>query len=422
MGDLKTKTFLLFVAFMLMITAFLPIFNSHVRFNIGNYKYWAIIWFFSLILLSPRSFLNNSFLYAFLFFIIFWFLSLNNMWGDVDEAAKKNNQVEAYSFLVPMSLYAYFSFSKDFKGLAVLVKWTLVFIAITAIMTIYSSTIDPMYARKLVGGEYNLEEAKAFAKLGGGWYGFAGALTCLFPMIIYYYRNSSKTPFSKPLILIFGVLCFVAVLRMQIFVNILISVFVIIFSLLGSRKIRRSLIISGIILSLIILIPKNVYSDLLIRASSYFKPESDVYFKLNDMSTFIELGPGLNETETGYRVSRYSLLWEGLKINPITGFYNSGSTKDISLGFHIYWMYKLTIYGLLFFIPFILIFYIHFKNCIKQFEKEFTFYFLLSIFSGIGLGLMKSLFGTDFWGMLFFVIPGLYYLPLLKKQPTNFGK
>ena len=39
----------------------------------------------------------------------------------------------------------------------------------------------------------------------------------------------------------------------------------------------------------------------------------------------------------------------------------------------------------------------------------------------IGLGFMKSLFGTDFWCMLFFIIPSLYYLPLLKKQPMNFG-
>jgi hypothetical protein len=82
-------------------------------------------------------------------------------------------------------------------------------------------------------------------------------------------------------------------------------------------------------------------------------------------------------------------------------------------------MNNLTVYGILGFIPFILIFYFYIKKSINEFDTEFAFYFLLSVFSGIGLGLMKSLFGLAFWCMLFFIIPSLYYLPLLKNQPET---
>lgn len=422
MSGLKTKTFLLFLAFMLMITTFLTIFSAYSRFNIGVYKYWAYIWFISLIFLAPRIFTDKFFFFVLCFSIIFVYFLLNTLWNNVDEWNKREARMEVLAFLVPMSLYAYFRFSRDFDGLALLVKWTLFFIAITAILSIYSSTIDPMYARSLTGGDYTAAEAKTMQKLGGGAYGFAGALVFLFPMIVYYYRNSSKIPFSKPQILIFGIVCFVAVLRMQIFANIILSVFGIIFSLLGARKIRKSLIYSGIFLGLLILIPKNVYSDLLISASKHFNPDSDVYYKLNDMAVFIKFGEVSAETAAGGRIERYPLLWEGFKTNPLTGFYNSNSTLHIEPGGHLYWMNKLTVYGILGFIPFILIFYFYIKKVIKQFDPEFTFYFLLSVFSGIGLGLMKNLVGNDFWCMLFFIIPSLYYLPLLKKETSDIGK
>jgi hypothetical protein len=416
MGGLKTKTFLLFLVFMLMINTFLPIFSAYSRFYIGVNMTWVILWFISLIFLAPRTISDKFFLYVLFFSIIFVFLLLNTLWIDVREWDKKMDKDTLLSILVSISLFAYFKISRDFDGLALLVKWTLVFIAITAILSVYSATIDPMYARSLTGGVYTATEAKAFGKFGGGAYGFAGALVFLFPMIIYYYRNNSKIPFSKPLILIFGILCFVALLKIQIFANIIISVLAIIFSLFGSRRIRRSLIYVGIILSLLILTPKNVYSDLLIGASRYFKPESDVYYKLNDMAAFVKLGEVSAETAAGERVERYPLLWEGFKANPLTGFNNSNSTLHIEPGGHLYWMNKLTVYGILGFIPFILIFYFYIRRVIKQFDPEFTFYFLLSVFSGIGLGLMKNLAGTDFWYMFFFIIPSMYYLPLLKKK------
>jgi hypothetical protein len=413
------KKYLLFLAFMLMITIYLPIFNSHVRFNIGSYKYWAVLWLVSVILLAPQTIINKFVFYVFIFWFLFSFILPNTLYGGVDEWNKRMTKEYLYQIMLSISLFEYFKNSKDHDGLALLVKWTLLFITITAVMSIFSSTVDPMYARKLIGSEYTKDELLKISKYGGGSHGFAGALLFLFPMIIFFYRNSLIIPFSKPVILVFGILCFLAVLRMQIFANILISVSAIVFSLAGAKNIRKSLTFGAVILIIIALIPRHFYISLLIFASSYFNPNSENYFKLNDIASFVETGQVNDETSAGGRLERYPLLWEGFKGNPATGFYNSNSSLDIAPGGHLFWMNRLTVYGILGFVPFILIFYFHIKRSINQFDSEFSFYFLLSVFAGLGLGLIKNIAGMEEWGMFFFILPGMYYLPLLKKTNSN---
>jgi len=53
---------------------------------------------------------------------------------------------------------------------------------------------------------------------------------------------------------------------------------------------------------------------------------------------------------------------------------------------------------------------------LRYFDKQFAFYFLLSVFSIIALGTMKTLTGRDLWYTFFIILPGFYYLPLLKKN------
>ena len=424
MFELKSNKFLLFLAFMIMLTTYLPLFSTYASIyvgkNLGVNVAWAILWLISLLVFSTRTFSNKFFLFVIFFWIILVNLLWNTVWANLDQWNKSMDKDFISSILLSISLFTYFHNSSKYDDLALLIKWVLIFIAITAILSIYSSTIEPMYVRN--SNLFSSEENLAISKLGGGGYGFSGALLCLFPMIIYYYRNSLKTPFPKPLILFFGILCFVAVIKMQIFANLILAVFAIIISFFGSSRIRKSLIYSGIFLSIIVLIPKNIYSDLFLKTSSYFDASIEVNYKLNDMGTYIKSEDIGKETSASERLDRYPLLFKGFKANPFTGLSTTDSTLDISAGGHLFWMNKLTTYGILGFIPFALIFYFHIKKSIYQFDSEFTFYYLISMFSGISLGLMKTLAGTDFWIMLFFIIPSMYYLPLLKKSIPNIGK
>ena len=55
------------------------------------------------------------------------------------------------------------------------------------------------------------------------------------------------------------------------------------------------------------------------------------------------------------------------------------------------------------------------------FQVEYG-YFLLSLLSMVALGAMKTLIGRELWYTFFIIVPGLYYLPLLKKKKSKFHK
>ena len=75
-------------------------------------------------------------------------------------------------------------------------------------------------------------------------------------------------------------------------------------------------------------------------------------------------------------------------------------------------MNKLTIYGIIGFIPYLAIYYYQIKRNIKYYDSEYTFYYLMSVASIIVLGFFKNLAGRELFYMLFFILPSLYFLPL----------
>ncbi len=144
---------------------------------------------------------------------------------------KKALWTEFYYITLAVSLLSYHRLVGDYIGLAILAKWTLIFVGMTAIMSIFSSSINPLYARDYTGGAFSsAEELNFFRKLGGASYGYASAMVILFPVMIYYYKNSHISIFPKWIILVLILLCYIALIRIQIFANILIaSITIIIF-------------------------------------------------------------------------------------------------------------------------------------------------------------------------------------------------
>lgn len=197
--------------------------------------------------------------------------------------------------------------------------------------------------------------------------------------------------------------------------NILLACIIIIFSLLGTRHIRISLPLTITLLSIALIIPRELYSRLFFEASDLFSQDSFIHSKLNDLALYFHLG-GYGGTGAGHRAARYPLLLEAFFKAPFLGYFSNEGMLDIAPGAHIFWMYKLTVFGVLAFVGFLTVFYVYIKNSLKMFDQEFTFYFFLSVFSVIGLGLIKNLAGRELWYMLFFLIPGLYHLSLLQRN------
>ncbi len=412
-----------FISFMLMASTFLPLVTNNVRF-ITNDFWWSIIWLFSLIVFKPQVFQNKLILFVILYGVIFILILLNTLWVNVDEGNKHQITEEWYDVLVALSVLTYFRIEQDYFRFAKLVKWIMIFIFITAVMSIVVSLMDPMYVRDLTGiADYKLnsevETILSYKKYGGGDYSFASGLVCLFPILIYYFKNNHKCIIKKQYVLIFAVVCFFALLRIQIFANILISSFIIAFSILGTKNLKRNIIILSFVIVVILCIPMRFYTDIMIYASTWFPSNSEIHFKLNETVKFL-LGNYAGSDITA-RADRYPLLQKAFIANPLLGHFISGRTNDIFLGYHLYWMNKLAVYGLLGTIPFLYIIYNFIKGSLKYFDKEFTFYFSLSIFSIVVLGLMKALAGRATWYVFFIIVPGLYYLPILRKRDKQYN-
>jgi hypothetical protein len=141
---------------MLMASTFLPLVTNNVRF-ITNDFWWSIIWLFSLIVFKPQVFQNKLILFVILYGVIFILILLNTLWVNVDEGNKHQITEEWYDVLVALSVLTYFRIEQDYFRFAKLVKWIMIFIFITAVMSIVVSLMDPMYVRDLTGiADYKL--------------------------------------------------------------------------------------------------------------------------------------------------------------------------------------------------------------------------------------------------------------------------
>ena len=399
---------------MLMLTSFLPLFAKNLPYSLGSFHVYQPLWIVSLLYFHPRLFFQKSILYMFLLGAVGYFL-LNTIWIEMHPWFRKTLISDYFDLFMAITIILYFVMERDYKGLARLAKWTMIFMGVTAVMSIYAASINPMYGR-MMGAPKDIEEFEYFSKLGGGGYGFASALLGFFPMLFYYYRRNTDSIFSKAQLLIFGLLFYFAIIKIQLFGNILVATGIILVSLYGRKGQRHSLVLISFLVAAFLLIPTYLYTDLLVSIGSLFDPDSVVYAKLTDMAVYITSGDRY-ATGAGGRADRYPMLLEAFSRNPFFGYYAaSDHSKTIVRGAHLFWMSRLAILGIFGIIPILLIHISYIKTAIKHFNKDFTFYFLLSVFAILSYGLIKNIAGRETWLTYFVILPGMYFLPLLKKR------
>jgi hypothetical protein len=85
-------------------------------------------------------------------------------------------------------------------------------------------------------------------------------------------------------------------------------------------------------------------------------------------------------------------------------------------GGHLYWMSRLALWGIIGFLGYLTLLKNIFKPIVSLFDPVFRYYYMLSLFSVIVLGLLKNIAGREPYAFLLIVIPGFYFLPLLKKR------
>ncbi len=393
------------------ITIFLPIVYNNVPITRVR-LFIVVLWFLSLFIMKPVV-LRNKLFQGIVLYSIAMILFQSFLWSDITEVGKVKLIREILTMLIAVSIIAYYRATGDYAGLAFFIKWTFVFIIVTAVMSIITSILNPNYAREITAlsalqSESGKEAVLSYKKYGGGTYSYATAIVAFFPLLIYYYRSMGY--WGKRSIILFIVILFYTLIRIQIFANILFALLVLILSILGRKNLKVSLGIYGFIFLAFILIPMQFYVELLKYMGNWFERGSENYYKFNTMAQYLSQGGGVSESNTsiGVRAARYPVLWELFMKNPLWG-----SQKG---NFHLFWMNKLAFYGVLGTFPLVFLIYTYIKSSLKYFNEEFSFYYLLSVFSIIALGFTKALVGYETWITFFVLIPGFYYLPLISKE------
>ncbi len=421
MRESKFRFLFRLLAFALIVTTFFPLLYENMPPIIHSYHLYAALWLASILFFCTDLLINKPLRYLVFYGIVTLIVFYLTIWSNVNQWNWSFLRMETYYVITAITVLTYFTTYQDFDGLARLVKWALVFIGITAVMSIYASFKDPTYARSMIGGELGETAVGYFHRLGAGSYSFGEAIVCLFPMMVYFFKSNEQSIFSRRVIIVFALVCFYALLRIQIFADILFALVLTAVSLLGSKRILISLSLAFVFLIMIFLIPNGVYAELAIEVSRYFSPNSVIYGKLHDLSTYLIAGQYV-QTSFGYHVARYPLLLYAFGRSPFFGYYfGKNLSVDITEGGHLYWMNKLAVFGLVGLLLYAKIHVDHLRGIVKKLDKEFTFYFLVAALGGLGLGLAKNIAGREFWYTYFVILPGLYYLPLLKrkKEPSE---
>lgn len=424
MLNLTKKKYFYYIAFMLMTTTFLPLLYVNLPPIVRSHHVWTLLWMFSLLIYHPQILINKRMVYIYSFVLLLIIVKIT-IWSDLSNWYLKQIFYELYIFVIGISVITYFLQIKDYVNLAKITRWSIIFIFITAIMTIVSATIDPLYARKLVAISEVTQSSEReilldLRRYGGGNYSSAGAFMCLFPIFIYYYKNIIISLLSKRMLIVLCVVFFIALLAMQILSNILIAFGVIVIAMFSANNKNWSMWIVTLFIIVILSIPDRVFISGFQSVSNIFSEYSELSSKFDGIATFIEGNMDIqNPTGIGGRMKRYPLLLNAFVNSPLRGAFSTIQGMKVindGGGFHLYWMYKLATFGIIVFLAFLYIPYVFIKNNLRYFIPTYKFYYILASLAVITYGLVKHIGGRETWYVFFVILPGLYFLPLLKKN------
>lgn len=401
-----------------IISIMLPVLSNNLPFGIGSTRFfWGPLTLLSIFLIKNDVFRKKIILFVVFYGLLIVLFLLEVIWVNANPWYRSSIRDEYYNVFLSIIIMTYLISCQKLKLWAMIGKLSLFLFFITAIMTIIATSFYPNIVRDSIGGHYGTFELKIFEKFGSMGYGYTQALMALFPSIIFLAQKKSMAIRYKLLLYFLLTLFVLAIIRTQIFANIMIGIISILLSLLGWQFVRNNMLIIGIILILLLFLPIEVYSMLFNNLSEVFPDDSNLRLKLHDFSIYI-LNPDFSVTsEAGSRASRYPLLLEAFFASPILGdaSYNSAFDKTMHSGAHLYWMSRLTLMGVPAFMFFLIFYYILIANVSKLYNKEFKFYYNISILSIIILGMLKNLEGREMFITVFVIIPGLFFLS------ENFG-
>lgn len=383
---LTKKNLFRLLAILLLANSFLPIVMKNLPFPFYSTFFWMAAWCVVLFFLNIQSFINRETLIIVMSFIIFYLISISN---HENAYLAERYMGDIVNIFVAFSVFWYFN-KYDVKGLKLLLYTCLVFIIISCVTSIVGFYKFPNSIRYNPYFEMT-DVSKFYLRLGIQQYDFFYGLAFATPVIFHEFKKASK----KVLGIICMVILYFSFIKANYATAFLFASVGLFFVLIGRdnfQKNKKLIIFIGILL---LIIPQTFYTGLLNGVNNFISPESTLHNRLSDLSLSIE---GDEETHGKRRMERVPYLLSEISKNPVTG---GGDSTG-----HVYWLDLLSLYGILAFVPYILIFYFFIKYCYSHIPDGYKYFYLISCIFFIANGFIKNSGGDIVFYSVFLIMPG----------------
>lgn len=386
----------------------------NLPFNIGSFAFiWAPLALILILFSQPQSYFRTVNWWLYLYGVLIVGILPLVLWLYVREWTQSRIIFEFYYIVIFLVFYNHYSSRTTSDIWIKIITIVLWFHLVTLVTTNLGLFFDPLVIRQSASsGVFTPIQELIFNRFGVLGYSSAQAFVILIPPLIYFIKKEGIPKAKKNFFKIFLFLVILTQFRSQVFANLLVSILVTFLAFNKTRNNRISVLVIGLFLFVFVLVPNSFYAEAINSIAGLFDPKSEFYNKLNDLARYFEFQDF--EADSGFsgRAVRYPQLWQYFLKSPLIGdsAFDTGSVY-ISAG-HLYWMNRLTSWGVLAFGFFIFVLF-KIQALIKSgFDSEFKYYYNLSIISFILLGLMKAIGGPEPWFMLLFFIPGLFRLKI----------
>lgn len=384
---------------MIMMNVFLPIVALQLNFIVTGFMFNLFLFHVFVFIKAPNFFFIKPLRYVYIFLLIYFFLMYIGHY-DITMGWIYGNLISIYLSIL---IFTYYIWSGDYQGLKIVILFTLVFIAITCITSSIGNYIYPYATRYLYGVRDNFFKIKHYESIGIARYAFFSGLPMVIPVVFFQYKTAIKK--NKIYIGLLIVLIIISSILASITAPVLLVFVALFLSFIGMKRLKKNLIIITLTLIMIVIIPKSFYSNIFYGISNlttnkiFEKKIYDIGFLFEHKINF----SALETTSVEYRLERYVTNLSQFVDSPIIG-------KGYVGNYHIFWLNILAQFGLVGLFPIILVMTNQMKYNIKLFNKEFVYYYLLSIIIFVALGFMKAIVGREIYLYLYFIVPGIYFI------------
>ena len=391
---------------------FLAYINAYAHFKYAPSFMLMVAWLVGLAIFHTRILFNKAILFVYIYAIIFTVFMLL---GQDEPQPVWKFFIHSLWLFMAIFMYTYFVEVKDYKGLAYVVTFALLFIAFTLITSIIGLFKYPMAARELSGElsrTYQYRLIEFYNKKGIASYDFFTGLAFCLPVLIVRMKMYWATKSRQLAVLGLIILTFYGLFQAKFGAPFLQAIVGSAITMLGLKNAKKSIFVL-LLLVVLIFFTSGFLSEIFKNIADSMDSEL-LKSRIMDVSVALKKGLYGSSTHLSDRADRIPFLFNQiLKHNWMGGGENTN---------HVFWLDTISQYGLIGIFPWILITTNQIVKNIKMFDESYRFYYLLSMVLFISLGFMKNLIGDSIAAFVFFVIPGIYYLKYLEVRKPKKAK